>query len=69
MAKRFWNPRSSSTEVKSCGGWMAEFVSKIAPPFVPRSFEMQDGSSERKPSLPGRPSSSNLPRMINFKVI
>jgi hypothetical protein len=39
--------RSSSTGAKSCGGWMPEFVSKIAPPFVPRSFEMQDGSSER----------------------
>jgi hypothetical protein len=26
---------------------MPQFVSKIAPPFVPRSFEMQDGSSEK----------------------
>jgi hypothetical protein len=36
-----------STGARSCGGWMPEFVSKIAPPFVPRSFEIQDGSSER----------------------
>jgi hypothetical protein len=28
--------------VKSCGGWISEFVLKIAPSFVPRSFEMQD---------------------------
>jgi hypothetical protein len=44
---RRMSKRSSSTGTKSCGGWMPEFVSKIAPPFVPRSFEMQDGSSER----------------------
>jgi hypothetical protein len=47
MTKRFRNPRSSSTGVRSCDGWMPEFVSKITPPFVPRSLEMQDGSSER----------------------
>jgi hypothetical protein len=35
MAKRFWKMN------------LPEFVSKIAPPFVRRSFEIQDGSSER----------------------
>jgi hypothetical protein len=43
MAKIFRNPRASSTGARSCGGWMPEFVSKIAPLFVPRSLEMQDG--------------------------
>jgi hypothetical protein len=46
IAKRFQNPRSSSTGARSCG-WMPEFVSKIAPLSVPRSLEIQDGSSER----------------------
>jgi hypothetical protein len=33
--------------VTSCSGWMPQFVSKIAPPFVPRTFEMRDQSSVR----------------------
>jgi hypothetical protein len=47
MAKIFRNPRASSTGARRCGGWILEFVSKITPPCVQRSFEMQDGSSEK----------------------
>jgi hypothetical protein len=31
----------------SCSGWMPQFVSKIAPPFVSRAFEMRAQSSVR----------------------